>query len=74
MRSLVEKAKTQKEVNFSSSILDKDEKNNIFMGDIYENINVCDFINYNFDNDASPLTLKPSSEGYIKSMNIVIIY
>ena len=44
------------------------------MGDIYENINVCDFIDYNFDNDASPLTLKPSSEGYIKSMNIVIIY
>ena len=40
VKSLVEKSKQQKNINFSSSILEKEEKKNIFLGDIYENINV----------------------------------
>ena len=51
VKSLVEKSKQQNNINFSSSILEKEEKKNIFLGDIYENINVCEFQNYNSSED-----------------------
>ena len=51
VKSLVEKSKQQNNINFSSSILEKDEKKNIFLGDIHENINVSEFQNYNSNED-----------------------